>query len=135
MSGGDHPPALSHVQGHGFLAHHVLAGLQHLDGDRRVKVVWQADDDGVDVRVGRHTLQVRVDLGNAVPLGQGVGRVAVQVADSDHLRPRIVLQGQHVVIADDDSGSDDADSCLGHVSPFDEWHLPNQRTPFSHQTG
>ena len=59
----DHLIALIQSHGHGLFEQHVLAGVQRVDGERRVQVVRHGDRDRLDRRVVQQLAMVVVNLG------------------------------------------------------------------------
>ena len=86
LGGGLHRHRLLGVQRGRLFAEHVLAGLQGLQGERRVKLVRDDDRDSVQIRHAQELGDVRIDLADAV-LRRGLFRRGlVDVGQGDDFR-------------------------------------------------
>ena len=111
LSGFDHQAGICGALGHGLFAHDVLARVQRVDGDFRVRAVGGADVNHVDLRIGQQFLIIGINLcaGHAVFLG-GLHRALLdQVAEGNHVRHIHSLNRGHVLAVGDAAAADDTD--------------------------
>ena len=111
LLGIQHLLGLDGIDGHGLLAHDVLACVQRVHGDEAVGAVGGADVNHLNGLVGQKILVVLVDLGvGGAVLGLGgLGALDDDVAEGDQLHVGELREGGHMLAVGDTAAADDTD--------------------------
>lgn len=97
----------------GFFDQDMFSGLKGFECERDMELIGDPDDDGVDVRIGEHCIQVVIDFLRRVDGGHAVGQVAGQIADGIELGVFCFATGVEMSDLGDGSASEDGDVEVG----------------------
>ena len=114
LNGGD-GFGVGQAVGQGNLDLHVLAGLQALDGLRRMHLRGRAQDDGIELGQGQAVGEVGGDMGDAVLVGDFAGLLEIAADQRDDFDSVDVLDAVEVLDAEGACACErDFDGLLGH---------------------
>jgi hypothetical protein len=97
-------------EGERALAEHVDLGGQRRQRVRLVQVIGRGDDDGVEVVVFEHVLDVVEDVGDVEPVGKRAGLGAIVVAQRNQLHAAELAEHRKVRELRDRARPDDRDA-------------------------
>ena len=101
--------ALGDRDAHGLFDQHVLAGLQRADAEGHVKLVGTGNDDGIDLVVAEHVVELGVGRLGLVDGGHSLDQIGRAVAEG--VEARVAGLGRRFEVGElgDGAAAEDAD--------------------------